>query len=256
MLRALLPPRCLRPPRPPPLPRRRLGGSGGGAGRGSGLPLWQRGLVVGAVGGCAGGAWLYLREEKGRRARARREAALRGLGLGPPPELELQDHRGRRRLWGDFRGLWVLLYFGFTHCPDVCPEELGKLSQVLRLLEEEEGAGAGSEPPLLPLFVTLDPQRDDAGALGRFLGDFHPRMLGLTGTPQAVAAAASAFRVYSRLGPPDEDGDYLVDHSIRTHLLGPDGTLLDCYGPAATPGDIARSVRRHMESYSPPENPP
>ncbi|XP_014817434.1 PREDICTED: thymidine phosphorylase [Calidris pugnax] len=81
----------------------------------------------------------------------------------------------------DFRGMWVLLYFGFTHCPDICPEELGKLSQAVELLEGEPGL-----PPIQPLFITVDPERDDAAALGRYLRDFHPRLLGLTGTPEEM----------------------------------------------------------------------
>ncbi|NXT59472.1 SCO2 protein, partial [Pluvianellus socialis] len=182
---------------------------------------------------------------KGRRARARRRAELRALALGQG-NFQLQDQAGRPRRKSDFRGQWVLLYFGFTHCPDVCPEELEKLSRAVELLEREPGL-----PPLQPLFITVDPQRDDAAALGRYLRDFHPRLLGLTGSAEEVRAAGSAYRVYASAGPPDEAGDYIVDHSVLIYLLGPDGLLLDCYGRAKSAEHIARSVRRHMRTYRP-----
>ncbi|XP_074023898.1 protein SCO2 homolog, mitochondrial [Numenius arquata] len=230
--------------RPPPgqPPCRTLWGR---APRERGLPLWQRLLVAGAVAGAAGALWLSLRAEKERGRQARRRAELRALALGQG-EFQLRDQEGRPRRKADFRGRWVLLYFGFTHCPDVCPEELGKLSRAVELLEQEPGL-----PPLQPLFITVDPERDDAAALGRYLRDFHPRLLGLTGSPEEVRAAGKAYRVYASPGPRDEDGDYIVDHSVLIYLLGPDGLFLDCYGRSKSAQDIARSVRRHMATYQP-----
>ncbi|XP_059673098.1 protein SCO2 homolog, mitochondrial [Gavia stellata] len=248
MFQALLPARCLprrlpRPPRAPAAPPRR--GLGGAAPAGGRLPLARRAVVVAAVGAAAGAAWLYLREEKERRRRARRRAELRALALGQG-DFRLLDQAGRRRCKADFRGQWVLLYFGFTHCPDICPEELGKLSRAVALLEQEPGL-----PPVQPLFITVDPERDDAAALGRYLRDFHPRLLGLTGSPEEVRAVGSAYRVYASAGPKDEDGDYIVDHTVLIYLLGPDGLFLDYYGRSKTDAQIAQSVRRHMETYEP-----
>lgn len=209
------------------------------------LPLGRRLAVALGVAGAAGGVWLYLREEKERRQRARRRAELQALALGQG-DFQLRDQTGRRRCKGDFRGQWVLLYFGFTHCPDVCPEELDKLSRAVGLLEREPDL-----PPLQPLFITVDPERDDTAAMARYLRDFHPRLLGLTGSPEEVRAASSAYRVYASAGPKDEDGDYIVDHSILIYLLGPDGLFLDCYGRSKSAEHIARSVRRHMQTYQP-----
>ncbi|KAF1595009.1 UNVERIFIED_CONTAM: hypothetical protein FQV16_0017009, partial [Eudyptes robustus] len=175
----------------------------------------------------------------------RRRAELRALALGRGG-CQLLDQAGRRRRKADFGGQWVLLYFGFTRCPDVCPAELEKLSRAVALLEREPGL-----PPVQPLFITVDPQRDDVAAMARYVRDFHPRLLGLTGSPEEVRAAGGDYRVYASAGPRDEDGDYLVDHSVLIYLLGPDGLLLDCYGPAKTAAQIARSVRRHMETYRP-----
>ncbi|NXK70765.1 SCO2 protein, partial [Sylvietta virens] len=184
---------------------------------------------------------LYLRQQKEAEQRSRRLRQLRALALG---DFHLRDTSGAPRSRADFLGRWVLLYFGFTHCPDVCPEQLERLSRALRLLERDPAL-----PPVQPLFVTVDPERDDAAALARYLRDFHPRLLGLTGTPEQVRAAAAAFRVYVSAGPRDADGDYVVDHSVLTFLLDPDGAFRDCYGSGRTAEEVARSVRGHMDSY-------
>ncbi|NWT63522.1 SCO2 protein, partial [Erythrocercus mccallii] len=205
--------------------------------------LRRRLAVVAAVAGTATATWLYLRHQKEQERRSRRLRELRALALGQG-DFQLSDTSGTPRRKADFLGRWVLLYFGFTHCPDVCPEQLERLSGAVRLLERDPAL-----PPLQPLFVTVDPERDDAAALARYLRDFHPRLLGLTGTPEQVRAAAAAFRVYVSAGPRDADGDYVVDHSVLTFLLDPDGMFRDCYGSARTAEELARSVRGHMESY-------
>ncbi|XP_075601292.1 protein SCO2 homolog, mitochondrial [Balearica regulorum gibbericeps] len=245
MFRALLPAlRLLSPRRPPAAPPRR-GLRGRDPSRDGGLPLGRRLAAVAAAGAAAGAGWLYLRQEKERRRRARRREELRALALGRG-DFALLDQEGRPRRKADFLGRWVLLYFGFTHCPDVCPEELEKLCRAVALLEREPGL-----PPVQPLFITVDPERDDVAAVGRYVRDFHPRLLGLTGSPEEVRAAGRAYRVYASAGPKDEDGDYVVDHTVLIYLLGPDGLFLDYYGRSKTDAQIAQSVRRHMETYEP-----
>nr|XP_041576643.1 protein SCO2 homolog, mitochondrial [Taeniopygia guttata] len=209
------------------------------------LPLRRRLAVAGAAAGAAAAIWLYLRHEKEQRQRSRRLAELRRVALGQG-DFHLRDTAGVERSKADFLGRWVLLYFGFTHCPDVCPEELQKLSRAVELLERDPAL-----PPLQPLFVTVDPERDNAAALLRYLRDFHPRLLGLTGTTEQVRAAARAFRVYVSAGPRDADGDYVVDHSVLTFLVDPDGFFRDCYGRSRTAEEMARSVRAHMDAYEP-----
>ncbi|XP_062497618.1 LOW QUALITY PROTEIN: protein SCO2 homolog, mitochondrial, partial [Pezoporus occidentalis] len=209
------------------------------------LPLWQRALVAGAGAGAAAGAWLWLRQRRERERQRRRREALRELALAQG-DFALRDQSGAARAKSDFRGQWVLLYFGFTHCPDVCPAALERLSRAVAALERDPAL-----PPLQPLFVTVDPERDDEAALQRYLRDFHPRLLGLTGTAEEVRAAAAAFRVYASAGPRDADGDYIVDHSVLIYLLGPDGLFLDCYGSSKSAEELERSVRRHMHTYQP-----
>ncbi|NWR82230.1 SCO2 protein, partial [Centropus unirufus] len=205
--------------------------------------LGKRVAVVAAVAAGAGTAWLYLRQQKSRREQERRRKELRALALGKG-DFQLRDQHGKSRSLADFQGRWVLLYFGFTHCPDICPEELGKLSQVVEKLEKEKEL-----PELQPLFITVDPERDDEAALRRYLRDFHPRILGLTGSAREVREAGKAFRVYASAGPRDEDGDYIVDHSVLLYLLAPDGVLQDYYGRGKSEEEVARSVRRHMGTY-------
>lgn len=207
------------------------------------LPFRHRLAVASTVAAVATAGWLYLRHQKEQQQRARRLHHLRELSLGQG-DFELRDTAGTPRRKADFLGRWVLLYFGFTHCPDVCPEELEKLSRAVELLEREPAL-----PPVQPVFVTVDPERDDEAALQRYLRDFHPRLLGLTGTPEQVRAAAAKFRVYVSAGPRDADGDYVVDHSVLTFLLDPDGILRDCYGRSRTAEELARSVRAHMDTY-------
>ncbi|NXN99274.1 SCO2 protein, partial [Rhinopomastus cyanomelas] len=211
------------------------------------LPLRQRALVVLGASLCAGGGWLYLRRAKQQAQRAQRAADLRALALGQG-NFELQDPEGRTRRKSDFRGRWVLLYFGFTHCPDICPEELEKLSEVVTLLDERRQP---QQPEVQPLFITVDPERDDGAALRRYLRDFHPRLLGLTGSAEAVQQVRKAFRVYASTGPKDADGDYAVDHTVLIYLLAPDGLLYDCYNRSKSAAAIAHSVSSHMENYEP-----
>ncbi|OXB56064.1 hypothetical protein ASZ78_013146 [Callipepla squamata] len=241
---ALLPARCLR--RVPVLPpaSRALSGPRGGLPPPA-LPLSRRVAVVAVVGGFAGGTWLYFRSRKERELRERRQRELRALALGQG-DFQLVDHLGLPRSKADFRGQWVLLYFGFTHCPDVCPEELEKLSRAVELLD-----GDSALPKVQPLFITVDPERDDVEAVARYVRDFHPRLLGLTGNAEKVREVSRAYRVYASAGPKDEDGDYIVDHTVIIYLLGPDGLFLDYYNRSKTAAKIAESVRRHIETYRP-----
>lgn len=215
----------------------------GGPGRPRGPGLRTRLLVTALLGAGLGGVWLALRTEKEKRRQQQRTEALRQAAVGQG-DFSLLDHRGQPRCKADFRGQWVLMYFGFTHCPDICPDELEKLVQVVRLLEAEP-----SLPPVQPVFVTVDPERDDVAAMARYVRDFHPRLLGLTGSAEQVAQVGRSFRVYYSAGPKDEDQDYIVDHSIAIYLLSPDGLFTDYYGRTRSAEQIADSVRRHMGAF-------
>lgn len=215
----------------------------GGQAQPQGLRLRTRLLITALFGAGLGGAWLAMRAEKERCQHQRRIEALRHASVGQG-DFKLVDHRGQACCKADFRGQWVLMYFGFTHCPDICPDELEKLVQVVQQLEAQPDL-----PPVQPIFVTVDPARDDVAAMARYVQDFHPRLLGLTGSAEQIAQVGHSYRVYYSAGPKDEDQDYIVDHSIAIYLLNPDGLFTDYYGRARSAGQIADSVRRHMAAF-------
>ncbi|XP_004380141.1 protein SCO2 homolog, mitochondrial [Trichechus manatus latirostris] len=215
----------------------------GGQGHPQGPGLRTRLLITALFGAGLGGAWLVARAEKERWRQQQRIEALRQAAVGQG-DFSLLDHRGQARCKADFRGQWVLMYFGFTHCPDICPDELEKLVQVVRELEAHP-----SLPPVQPVFVTVDPERDDVAALAHYVQDFHPRLLGLTGSAEQVAQVSHNYRVYYSAGPKDEDQDYLVDHSVAIYLLNPDGLFTDYYGRGRSAEQIADSVQRHMAAF-------
>lgn len=132
--------------------------------------------------------------------------------------LELTDHHGKPRRLEDWRGKVVVLFFGFTHCPDVCPTTLADMAQVMREL------GAAAERVQV-LFVTVDPERDTQEALARYVAAFDPRFLGLRGDLEATRRAAQEFKIYFEKRPGETPGEYSVDHSAQSYVLDPQGRL-------------------------------
>jgi cytochrome oxidase Cu insertion factor (SCO1/SenC/PrrC family) len=147
----------------------------------------------------------------------------------------LLDQDGHRKTDKDFRGHWVLLYFGYTNCPDVCPTTLALMASVLDRL----GARAAR---VEPVFITVDPARDTPEVLKKYLAAFGPRFVGLTGTPGAIAETARAYRVYYAkrwlAG-----GSYSVDHSSVIYLLDPNGKFVKVYDGEAPPAAIADNLK-------------
>jgi cytochrome oxidase Cu insertion factor (SCO1/SenC/PrrC family) len=132
----------------------------------------------------------------------------------------LTDHNGKRVTDQDFRGKYMLIFFGFTYCPDVCPGELQVMSAALDEL------GAEGEK-IQPVFITIDPARDTPEAMKLYVSNFHPRMVGLTGSEEDIAAVAKAYRVYYAKAKGSENSpDYLMDHSTILYLMGPDGKFV------------------------------
>uniref|UniRef100_A0A1A7XJW7 SCO cytochrome oxidase deficient homolog 2 n=1 Tax=Iconisemion striatum TaxID=60296 RepID=A0A1A7XJW7_9TELE len=200
-------------------------------------------LVSLLFGGGLLAAWWCVDSEKQQKLRLQRVEQLRKAAVGQGT-FSLLDHTGRRRTKQDFLGSWVLMYFGFTHCPDICPDELEKLSAVVSALDQHP-----SVPPVQPIFITVDPERDDVAALARYVKDFHPRLIGLTGSVEEVKLAGRDYRVYASPGPKDEDGDYIVDHTILIYLVSPDGLFLDYYNRMKSQNQIVDSVRNHIKNY-------
>lgn len=162
-----------------------------------------------------------------------------GVSLGGP--FELVDQTGKAVTDRDYAGRWLLVYFGYTFCPDVCPTELGTMASAL------DAMGASAEA-VTPLLITIDPQRDTPAALADYVSRFHPRLQGLTGTPEQIAAVARRYRVYYARVQRPEMTDYLMDHSSFIYLVGPDGRVRSLFRPEMTPEQIAAAVEGQMRA--------
>lgn len=143
--------------------------------------------------------------------------AVGGKVTGGP--FSLTDHLGRPASDTDFRGQFMLIYFGYMSCPDVCPKGLQVVTEAMDVL----GPAAGR---VQPLFITFDPDRDTVALLADFVDNFHPRLLGLTGTKEQTLAAANSYDVdVSATYAAGNNLDYSMNHSAFTYLSGPDGKL-------------------------------
>jgi cytochrome oxidase Cu insertion factor (SCO1/SenC/PrrC family) len=167
---------------------------------------------------------------------------IEGLLSGRAPvggPFELTDQAGHRRTDADFRGKLVVLYFGYTSCPDVCPTELQSISLAL----DQLGAAVNS---VQPLFITVDPERDTPARLADFVSSFHPRLIGLTGSLPDIRKTAIAYRTFFAKNSPTPSGDYAVDHTGFIYLVGKDGRYLGFLPPGSTPDAIADAIRARL----------
>lgn len=156
-----------------------------------------------------------------------------GMALGGP--FSLVNQAGQPVTERDYAGGWMLVYFGYSYCPDVCPTELGTMAAALDILGKTGEA-------VTPVFITVDPQRDTPAALADYVSRFHPRLQGLTGTPEQIAEVARRYRVYYARAQRPDMTDYLMDHSSFIYLVGPDGRVRSLYRPELRPEDIAAAV--------------
>ncbi|WP_420405350.1 SCO family protein [Nisaea sp.] len=167
-----------------------------------------------------------------------RSAELPSLFGGP---FELTDETGARVSPKSYAGKYMLVYFGYSYCPDICPTDLTVMGQAL------DSLGPLAER-VQPLLISVDPGRDTPGALRDFTDAFHPALVGLTGTEAEVAAAAKAYRVHRRRFRLDgaADEDYLVDHSTLTYLMGPDGGFVTMFPRGTTPERMEAVLRKYL----------
>lgn len=169
------------------------------------------------------------------------EPPLAGAAIGG--DFALTNSKGQTVRWGDFAGKYRIVYFGYTFCPDVCPTDMQRVAQGLKALKASAPDKAGK---IVPLFITVDPERDTQAVVGEFAAAFSPDIIGLTGTPDQIAAAAKAFKVFYQKGEAQPGGGYLVDHSNVVYLFGPDGapiaTLPSDKGGDAVAAELARWV--------------
>ena len=157
------------------------------------------------------------------------QAPLAGAAIGGP--FTLTDQDGKQRSYSEFDGKYRIIYFGYTNCPDICTPDLQHLMAGLSQFEKANPKLAGK---VQPLFITVDPQRDTPAILKQFVTAFHPRLIGLTGSEDQIAAAAKSFAVYYQKMEGSSPDAYLMSHSQTPFLMGPDGKPLALM-PADTP---------------------
>jgi protein SCO1/2 len=176
-----------------------------------------------------------LWHRNGGAASGSQSAGLATIG-GP---FSLTDQNGRTVTDQDFRGKFMLVYFGYTFCPDACPTALLQMGQALDRL------GADGDQ-VQPVFVTIDPERDTVEQLKTYAGNFHPRLEALTGTPQQIAQAAKAYRVYYARAADSGSTDYLMDHTSIIYLIGRDGRYLTHFTHQSTTDQIVAGIRKYL----------
>jgi protein SCO2 len=157
--------------------------------------------------------------------------------IGGP--FQLTDHTGKHRRDSDFRGQLMLVYFGFTYCPNVCPIDLQQIGEAMRIL----GPAAAE---VAALFITLDPERDTVNLLRQYAPAFHPQIVGLTGSVQAIWQTADAYKVYYAKVAVAGAARYTIDHSSFIYLMGRDGKYLGFMPPSTPAARIAAIIRPHL----------
>lgn len=153
----------------------------------------------------------------------------------------LVDQDGRTVTEMDFRGRWMLIYFGYTFCPDVCPTSLSVAAAAIDKLPPKD------RDLVVPTFITVDPGRDTPAVMKDYVAAFHPAMVGLTGSDEQVAAAKKAFKVYGAKAKGGDATDYTVDHSSILYLIGPDGRFVQHFPHGTTADELAVALQKHLK---------
>ncbi|KAJ5738428.1 hypothetical protein N7493_001583 [Penicillium malachiteum] len=205
---------------------------------------WKAALLFVLTGA---GMMIYFRVEKARLERKRIAEMSKGVGkpkVGGP--FVLKDLDGKEFTAEDLKGKYSFVYFGFTHCPDICPDELDKMAEIIDKVKE----ATKDDSVFLPVFITCDPVRDTPEVLRSYLQEFHPGIVGLTGTYEQVKHVCKQYRVYFSTPRDVKAGeDYLVDHSIYFYLMDPDNDFVECIGRQDTPESASKVILEHINDW-------
>jgi len=156
--------------------------------------------------------------------------------IGGP--FQLTDQSGQTVTEKEMQGRPTLIFFGFTHCPDVCPTSLFEISEVLRAMGQDADR-------VNAYFISVDPERDTADAMKDYLSSFDPHLKGLTGPPQDLAKVISEYRVYAKKVPL-KDGDYTMDHTALVYLMDREGKFVAPFNLKRTPDEAATDLKRYL----------
>lgn len=161
---------------------------------------------------------------------------------------ELVDGEAEPVTEADFAGRYMLIYFGYTYCPDVCPTELAKMTAALDVFAEREPARAAT---IVPIFISVDPDRDTPDRLKEYAPLFHPRLAALTGTTEQIRTVAATYKVFYVKVVPESGAtgkdDYLMDHSSQIYLMGPDAAYMTHFASTLSEAQIAAELDRLVE---------
>lgn len=201
-------------------------------------------LVLGLLLGAGIGA-LQIKDEisKTTNNTSYADPAMAGVEIGG--SFELVDHNGNVVTDQSWPDQYLLLFFGFTHCPDICPLNLSIIQDALQSLPDEMVA------KVQPIMITIDPDRDDVAAMADYVSLFHPKMVGLTGTQAQISVATKAYRVYEQKVLFDAAGkdpnDYTMNHSSFTYLMAPSGELLDVFAHNTPPKEMVDTLKKFVK---------
>lgn len=213
-------------------------------------------LGFGALVMTIGGYFLYHVKERKSPIEARKiepvkvnKTSQKGTIGGP---FKLINHKGELVTDRDLVGKWILLYFGYTSSPDTCPEELQKLAEAVQKIEKQ------INQEIVPVFITIDPERDSVAQIEAYIAEFHPKMVGMTGTVDAIRQVAREYRVYYKKIE-EEGSDYLVDHSNVIYLFDPNMDFVKFFGKEYDADSLAAEVveeikkRENLGSHNRPQ---
>lgn len=228
--------------------------------------LYLRAILILAVGGAVLAAVLggvYLTRDQGSRVAV---SAPGGKSFAEPGSVPiggpftLVDHTGRTVTDEDFGGKYLLVFFGFSNCPDVCPTTLSDIASALELLGDDANT-------VQPLFVSLDPERDTPERLAEYVAAFHPKIVGLTGTAEQIAAVAKEYRAFyekvsaasyygqdagDAAGKSAPGDNYLISHQGNTYLMSPNSEYLTHFTYGTKPEEMAKTVRKAIAKFGNP----
>ena len=230
--------------------------SGSGSNNNNSPVGWKSLLLLVLTGS---GVLFFFENEKKRRMKsiAENQKGVGKAAVGGPFEL-INAATNKKFTDKDLLGNFCLIYFGFTTCPDICPDELEKMSEVIDIVEKETEkkdnssntpSSANKIPPLVPVFISIDPERDTTKVVKEYVKEFHPKLIGLTGTKEQCAKAARAYRVYYHKTN-ESSKDYLVDHSIIMYLIDKRGDFVAFYGKNYEARPMAMNILEHISSFS------
>ncbi|XP_031486741.1 protein SCO1 homolog 1, mitochondrial [Nymphaea colorata] len=182
----------------------------------------------------------HIEELKAASITVKQGPSIGKAAIGGP--FKLVNHEGKSVTEKDFMGKWTVIYFGFTHCPDICPEELQKLVMAIDEIKKKAGI------EVVPVFISVDPERDTVEQVREYIAEFHPALIGLTGSVDEIKEVARAFRVYY-MKTEEEGSDYLVDHSIVMYLMDPGMEFVKFFGKNHDVDSLTDGIINEIKQY-------